>query len=59
MRAVVALLITLALWLLILQAADAAQWPTPAQLQRCEVPFDKMKHAKLRRWCIYWSKRLP
>lgn len=35
------------------------KWPTVAELQRCEVPFDKMKDAKLRRWCEYWSRRLP
>lgn len=40
-------------------AHGKTQWPTVAELQRCEVPFDKMKDAKLRRWCEYWSRRLP
>lgn len=37
-------------------ALGATRWPTPAELQRCD-PWPK--DAKLRRWCTYWSKRLP
>jgi hypothetical protein len=60
MKLVFALAITFALWFVAINAAPAAiRWPTPQQLQRCEVPFDKMKDARLRRWCVYWSKRLP
>ncbi len=40
-------------------AHGATRWPEPHKLQRCMVELPKMKDAKLRRWCEYWSKRLP
>jgi hypothetical protein len=40
-------------------AAGATKWPAREKLQRCFVYLPDMKDTRLRRWCLYWSKRLP
>lgn len=51
--------VAIAFLVVVVPAHGATRWPEPHKLQRCMVELQKMKDPKLRRWCLYWSKRLP